>query len=767
MFFQKKIRSLRKQIKKIQEAKSKNLIAFRTTIFVFILIGVGFIGFAFRKLFVYSFLMGDELKKKAYALQLNDTTVSAKRGTIYDVNGNTLAQSATVWQVVLTPNNFENDDQRIFVSKSLAEILSLDQNEIFQKTQGKNYYAVVKRKVETQEKDKVLALCDEIQEKYGSITLVSIIEDYKRYYPYGNFASAVIGFTGSDGTGLEGIEYQYDSYLTGIPGRIVTARNARGTEMPFDYEQKADAQDGNNLVLTIDEKIQHTMEKYLRQGIAKNKVANRAVAIMMEVETGAILGWAVEGGYDLNDPFTVADATVQAQIDKLPETQKEKAESEALTKQWRNKAVADTYYPGSVWKVITSCMGWSEGTITEQSTYTCTGSYIPFEGARPIGCHKESGHGVQNYSQALSNSCNPAFMQIGQAVGAEKFWEYYQAFGFSEKTGIDLPGEQSDIFFGDGTGAMQPMDLAVASFGQNFAITPIQMVTAISAVGNGGKLMQPYIVKEITDTEGHVVESRKPVVKRHVVSEEVTKTVIAAMEENSKTGSAKNSYVAGYRVAGKTGTSEKKVYNADGSQQYIASFCGFAPASDPKVCMLVYFDTPLGDSYYGSSVAAPVFANIMSEVLPYLNIETEYTKEEIDMMDTTADNYIGANVHEAESKIKAGGFNVVIKGEGEKVVSQIPTAKSRLPQKGTVVLYTDEESMNDDVVEVPDLTGLSVDEVNEKASYYDLNVSIVGSNSQGEGISYSQDIKAGSKVKSGTVISVNFEQDSNYGNGVM
>ncbi len=757
----------KKRTDAVQQTRSRKLIVLRTKIFMWILLIGGFVCLAIGRLAYFSLYRGEELQKKAYALQLNDTTVSAKRGTIYDTNGNTLAQSATVWQVVLTPNNFENDGQRIFVSQQLAEILDINQDEIFKKTQGKTYYAVVKRKVETEAKDKVLKLCQEIEDKYGSITLVSLIEDYKRYYPYGDFASAIIGFTGSDGAGLEGIEYQYDSYLTGTPGRIITARNARGTEMPFKYEQKVDAQDGNNLVLTIDEKVQHTMEKYLKQGITENKVANRAVAVMMEVETGAILGCAVENGYDLNDPFTIADPNVQAQIDKLPETQKDKAESEALAKQWRNKAVADTYYPGSVWKVITSCMGWSEGTITDQSTYTCTGSYVPFEGAQPIGCHKESGHGVQNYKQALSNSCNPAFMQIGQAVGAEKFWEYYQAFGFSEKTGIDLPGEQSDIFFGDGTGAMQPMDLAVASFGQNFAITPIQMVTAISAVGNGGKLMQPYIVKEITDTEGHVVESRKPVVRRHVVSEEVTKKVIEAMEENSKTGSAKNSYVAGYRVAGKTGTSEKKVYNADGSQQYIASFCGFAPASDPKVCMLVYFDTPLGDSYYGSSVAAPVFANIMSEVLPYLNIETEYTKEEIALMDTTADNYIGAKVSEAKSRITAGGFNVVVKGDGDKVISQIPTAKSRLPQKGTVVLYTDEASVNSDIVEVPDLTKLTVPEVNEKASYYDLNVSIVGSNAQGEGISYSQDIKAGSKVKSGTVISVNFEQDSNYGNGVM
>ena len=370
--------------------KSENIIIRRATALLLILLVFGF-GGAIVRIGYFSLVMGEELQKKAYSQQLTDTAISAKRGTIYDTNGNTLAQSATVWQVVLTPRNFTSDEQREFVSQELAEILSVDQSEVYKKTQGNTYFASVKRKVETAEKDKVLELCNQIEKNYGSISLVSLIEDYKRYYPYGDFASAIIGFTGSDGAGLEGIEYQYDSYLTGTPGRIVTARNARGTEMPFKYEQKVDAQDGNNLVLTIDEKIQHTMEKYVKQGIVNNKVINRAVAVMMEVETGAILGCAVEDGYDLNDPFTVASKTVQQEIDKLPETQKEQAESEALAKQWRNKAVADTYYPGSVWKVITSCMGWSEGTITDQSTYTCTGSYVPFEGAGAIGCHKTSG----------------------------------------------------------------------------------------------------------------------------------------------------------------------------------------------------------------------------------------------------------------------------------------------------------------------------------------------------------------------------------------
>lgn len=745
---------------------SNRTIISRSKKWLVVLLLVGF-GLAIGRLFYFSIIKGDELQKKAYSLQLRDTTISAKRGSIYDTNGKTLAQSATVWQVVLAPAYFKTDEQRTYVAQKLAEILDLNQNDVYEKTKENNYYSVVKRKVETTEKEKVLKLSKELAKKYNLGNVIELIEDYKRYYPYGDFASTIIGFTGMDGVGREGIEYQYDTQLTGVPGRVITAKDVHGTEMPYKYEQKIDAQDGNNITLTIDETIQHIMEKYLQQGIKQHKVQDRAVAIMMEVKTGAILGMAVEGGYDLNDPFTIADSSTQKEIDKLPNSEKEAAEVEALQKQWRNKAVADTYYPGSVFKVITSCMGWSDGVITNSSTYTCTGSYVPFEGADAIHCHNTAGHGTQTYKQALSNSCNPAFMMIGQAVGAEKFWEYYQAFGFSEKTGIDLPGEQSDIFFGDGSGKMQPMDLAVASFGQNFAITPIQMVTAIASVGNGGKLMQPYIVKEITDSDGNVVESKTPIVKRQVVSEEVTKKVIDAMEENATTGSAKNGYVAGYKVAGKTGTSEKKIYHNDGSQEYIASFCGFAPADEPQVCLLVYFDDPVGDSYYGSAVAAPVFSNIMSEVLPYLNVEAEYTEEEIAQMDTTAENYVGKSISEAESLVSSGGFTPVVMGSGDTVISQVPTAQSRLPQQGTVVLYTDEESMNDDVVEVPDLTNMTVAQANSTAAMYNLNISVVGSNADGEGISYSQGIKAGSKVKSGTVISVNFEQDSNYGSGVM
>lgn len=708
---------------------------------------------------------GAQLQQKAVDQQLNDTTINAKRGTIYDKNGKVLAQSATVWKVVLAPIYFENDEQRTLVSRGLSEILDIDQQEIYDKTKESSYYVIVKRQVESDVKEKILEFIDKLESEHGITGVVDLIEDYKRYYPYGDFASSVIGFTGSDEQGLAGVEYQYNSYLTGTPGRLITAKNANGTEMPFKYEQKVDAQDGSNLVLTIDETIQHILEKYLSKGVEENKVLNRAVAIMMDVKTGAVLGMAVEGGYDLNDPFTLVNEDDKKAIEALPKEEQSAAESEALSKQWRNKAVSDTYYPGSVWKIITSAMGLEENVITDQSRYTCPGYYYPVEGAQKVSCHNTNGHGTQTFEEALCNSCNPAFMMIGQAVGSEKFWEYYQAFGFSEKTGIDLPGESDDIFFSL-DGSMAPMDLAVASFGQNFSITPIQMVTAVSAVANGGKLMKPYVVEKITDEDGNVIETTEPTVRRQVISEDVAKKLCEVLEQNAKSGSAKNGYVEGYRVAGKTGTSEK-LTNTSGAEDYIASFCGFAPADDPQVALLVYFDTPTGGSYYGSAVAAPVFSNIMSEVLPYLNVETEYTEEEIAKLDTTAENYVGVDIETAQNTAKAGGFVPVVMGEGKTVVSQIPSAQSRLPQGGTIVFYTDEESREEDAVEVPDLTGLTVAEANSVASAYNLNISISGSNAAGEGISYAQDIAAGTKVSSGTVIAVSFEQDSNYGSGIM
>lgn len=729
-----------------------------------LLLGFGTVAFRLTQLTV---VQGAELQQDAVEQQLADTTINARRGSIYDTNGKVLAQSATVWKVVLSPINFKNDKERTIVSKGLSEILGLDQESIYEKTKEKSYYSVVKRRIESDTRDAILEFMDEIEDEYNIKGVIDLLEDYKRYYPYNDFASAVIGFTGSDDQGLAGLEYQYNEELTGTPGRLVTAKDGSQKEMPFKYEQKVDAIDGNSLVLTIDETIQHIMEKYLEQGIVENKVHNRAVAVMMEVDTGAILGMAVEDGYDLNDPFTLTDPNAIAEISELVGSDKDKAESEALSAQWRNKAVSDTYYPGSVFKVITASMALEENKVNEKSTFTCTGSYTPVQGVSPISCHNTLGHGTQTFAEAICNSCNPAFMQIGAKVGKDKFWEYFQAFGYNSTTGIDLPGEASGLFFSP-TGEMTDLDLAISSFGQGISVTPIQMVTAISAVANGGELLQPYVVKQVIDSDGNVVKSTDKMVKRQVISKETCETLSEILELNATEGSAKNGYVAGYRVAGKTGTSEKKYdVNDDGQDDYIASFCGFAPADDPKVCLLVYFDAPLGDNYYGSAVAAPVFAQIMNEVMPYLEVSAQYTDEEIEQMDTTANSYLGMTVSEAQSKVESDGYTCIVKGDGDTVEAQLPAASTRIPQGGTVVLYTSLEEVSNSEIEVPDFSGLSLAEANMVAASYNLNISVSGVTGVSDGVVLVQSVAKGEKVSAGTVITLTFTTSSNYGNNAV
>lgn len=748
-------------------SSSKSKLMRRCMIIMLCILVLGFGTVAFR-LGQLTVAEGETLQQAAVEQQLTDTTISARRGTIYDTNGKVLAQSATVWKVVLSPNSFESDEDRTIVSQGLAEILELDQESIYEKTKENSYYSVVKRQIESDTREAILEFMDKIEEDNGITGVIDLLEDYKRYYPYNDFASAVIGFTGSEDQGLSGLEYEYDEELTGTPGRLVTAMGPNGTEMPFTYEQKVDAEDGNSLVLTIDETIQHILEKYLEQGILENQVANRAVAIMMEVDTGAILGMAVEGGYDLNDPYTIADEETRSEIELLVGTEKQNAEYEAQSAQWRNKAISDTYYPGSVFKVLTAAMALEENVVNDESTFTCTGSYKPVENAGFIRCHNTSGHGTQSFSDAICNSCNPAFMQIGAALGRQNFWQYFQAFGFNTTTGIDLPGEASGLFF-NSDGSMTDLDLAIASFGQGISVTPMQMVTAISAVANGGELLQPYIVKQVVDADGNVVKTTDKMVKRQVVSEETSEKLSEILERNAKEGSGKNGYVAGYRVAGKTGTSEKLYdVNDDGVDDYIASFCGYAPADDPEVCLLVYFDAPLGDNYYGSAVAAPVFSQIMSEVMPYLEVSTQYTDEEIAEMDTTANSYLGLSVEDAQAQVEADGYTCIVKGDGNTVEAQLPAAATRIPQGGTVVLYTSLDEVSSTTVEVPNFSGYTLSEANTVAAAYNLNISVSGISGASEGVVLNQSVAAGESVSEGTVITLTFTTSSNYGdNAVM
>lgn len=727
----------------------------RTAILILLILVLGF-GAAVLRLTYLTTVQSSELQESAVDLQLADTTVSAKRGTIYDANGNVLAESASVWQVVMSPVNFKNDKQRQAAAKGLSEIFDLEYNDVLDDTKQQSHYVVVKRRIESDEREKVLELIDTLKKDYSCSGVIQLLDDYKRYYPKNSLASSVIGFTGSDDQGLEGIEYEYDSYLSGTPGRIITAQNARGTDMPFRYEQNVESEDGNNVYLTIDETIQSICEKYMQKGVEDNNVLNKGVCIAMDVNTGAILAMVTTDGYDLNNPYELS-AKDKKKIKSTPKKKQAEAESAALSNMWRNKAVADTYMPGSVFKMCVASAALEENLVNEKTSFTCTGS-ISVEG-ETIHCSNISGHGTQNFVEVISNSCNPAFIQIGQMLGAGKFRQYYQGFGFSDKTGIDLPGEAEDSFWKEGK--MGGVDLAVASFGQNFTITPIQMITACAAVSNGGYVVQPHVVSKITDSKGNVIKTVDKKIKRQVISDDTSKKMNEYLEYNTERQGAAAGYISGYKVAGKTGTTEKRgvtKFESSFSEDYISSFCGYAPADDPQIAMLVFFDTPDGDAYYGSQVSSPVFINIMSEVLPYLDVKTSYTDEELGYVDASAGDYTGVSVDEAKTAVEADGFTATVKGNGSTVISQIPTVSSGLQKGGSIVLYTDSDSQSE-TVSVPSLIGLSPDEVNDVASAYGLNVSFSGATTS-SGTSSSQNIEAGTSVSPGTVITVSFADSS-------
>lgn len=727
----------------------------RTAILILLILVLGF-GAAVLRLTYLTTVQSSELQESAVDLQLADTTVSAKRGTIYDANGNVLAESASVWQVVMSPVNFKNDKQRQAAAKGLSEIFDLEYNDVLDDTKQQSHYVVVKRRIESDEREKVLELIDTLKKDYSCSGVIQLLDDYKRYYPKNSLASSVIGFTGSDDQGLEGIEYEYDSYLSGTPGRIITAQNARGTDMPFRYEQNVESEDGNNVYLTIDETIQSICEKYMQKGVEDNNVLNKGVCIAMDVNTGAILAMVTTDGYDLNNPYELS-AKDKKKIKSTAKSKQAEAESAALSNMWRNKAVADTYMPGSVFKMCVASAALEENLVNEKTSFTCTGSIL-VEG-ETIHCSNISGHGTQSFVEAISNSCNPAFVQIGQMLGASKFRQYYQGFGFSDKTGIDLPGEAEDSFWEEGK--MGGVDLAVASFGQNFSITPIQMITACAAVSNGGYVVQPHVVSKITDSKGNVIKTVDEKIKRQVISDDTSKKMNEYLEYNTERQGAAAGYISGYKVAGKTGTSEKKgvtKVESSFSEDYISSFCGYAPADDPQIAMLVFFDTPDGDAYYGSQVSSPVFINIMSEVLPYLDVKTSYTDEELGYVDASAGDYTGVSVDEAKTAVEADGFTATVKGNGSTVISQIPTVSSGLQKGGSIVLYTDSDSQSE-TVSVPSLIGLSPDEVNNVASAYGLNVSFSGATTS-SGTSSSQNIEAGTSVSPGTVITVSFADSS-------
>ena len=738
------------------------------------LVFVGF-GAVVISLFRWQIIRGEEMSIAALDQSLRSTTLSAMRGTIYDATGKVLAQSASVWTVVLEPAYFADYDDpegaRQKVASGLAAILDMDEEEVYEKTQGSSYFVYLKRRVETSVRDEI----NEFLEAEGISSGVRLIEDYKRYYPYGTVASTVLGFTGTDGQGLEGLELQYDTQLRGTAGRLISSRNALGTDMPFEYEQYVEAQDGNNLVLTIDETVQSILEKYLAEGVDQFNVKNGAVAIMMDVNTGAILGLATTPTYDPNDPFTIYDEDLQAQIDALSGEEQDQAFNDAQLKQWRNKAVSDTYYPGSVFKMCTYAMGLEEGVVTEQTTYTCTGSVLVDGWDDPIHCWRHSGHGLETFRDGLCNSCNPYTIYIGQLLGGETFAKYREAFGFTESTGIDLPGEAVTLYHSAIELINTPSNLAVESFGQNFSITPLHMITAAAAIANGGYLVTPHVVDRVVDQDGNIVQTADTSYRRQVISEETSAAITDILQQNVESGSATGGYVAGYRICGKTGTSEKvDKWNEDRTQdmEYIASYCGFAPAEDPQYALLVFFDEPDDDTNGGynggNAVAGPYFAKMMEEILPYLGVEAQYNEEEYANLDTVAPTVTGLTLEEAYAKLEEAGLTYSVIGDESDssitVTAQVPEAGGAVPKDGQVVLYTNGYDEASTYVTVPSFLGYDVTNASYLASINGLQISVSGSSSSTATVT-AQSVAEGEQVQQGTVITLTFVDNANAETG--
>lgn len=725
------------------------------------------------RLFQLQVLDYEFYEDKAIAQQTRDKTIEPLRGTIYDCNMKPLAISATVEMVTLEPRKIENKEQAELISEKLAEILELDYETVLAKaTKEDSAYEVIKRGVEKEVADQVRTFKKEYNEevaeynktvekakdKKPSITSIYMAPDTKRYYPFGNFCAQVLGFVGSDNQGLAGIEVQYDKYLTGTPGRTITATNAKGQEMPFQYDMYYDAQDGDSVVLTIDEVIQHYLEKNLEIAAYDNKTENQVAGIVMDVKTGAILAMATKGDFDPNDPFTITDAAKAEELAAITDEEEyKKRRTEILNDQWRNKAVSDTYDPGSTFKILTASMGLEEKAISVNSTFFCPG-YRMVEGwPKPIKCWRyPMTHGSQDLYKAIQNSCNPAFIDIGQQIGAKNFLKYYKAFGLNESTGIDLPGEGESIFHQEKQFLSNKVDLATASFGQNFQISPIQLITAVSAVANGGNLMKPYVVKEILAADGSIVKSTEPTVVRQVISRETSDLMCDILESVVTVGTGKNAYVAGYHIAGKTGTSEKKAKQAATGRDdlRIASFMAFAPADDPQIAVLVILDEPTVQLKTGGITAAPVVRRIMSDILPYIGVEPSYSANELAEKDIAVPELVGMTKMDAQSALSKAGLEYRTVGDGDTVTDQLPSMGAKIPSTAQVVLYMG-GSRPQDPVEVPDVTGMSVSAARSRLEKAGLYMKGSGAVSSTGNVVASKQSVTGQAVM-GTVVTVEF-----------
>lgn len=735
--------------RKNENVRRANRIIQTRSFVLMILMGVVMFVLLFFRLFDLQITRHEELQGKAVNQQTRRTVVTANRGTIYDAGGNILAISSSAETVILSPleiDNAVNDTEdpvswtKESLAAGLAEILGKDASAIRKRMDNvKSQYEVIQLRADEDTAAKVRSYVDE-----NKIAGVHLVADTKRYYPYGSLAAQVIGFVGDENTGLYGLEAYYEKELEGQSGLVISSKDQAENDMLYTYEQYFAAKNGSDLTLTLDTTIQYYLEKGIESMVDKFSAANGASGIVMDAKTGGILAMASYPNYDLNDFLTVSDQTLQERIERGESTV---ADMQLL--QWRNKALNDTYEPGSTFKILTLSAALEEGVVDKTTTVNCGGS-VNISGYT-IHCSNKNGHGLQTLVQSVGNSCNPAFINYGLRIGSEKFYEYMRSFGLMNTTGIDLGGEAVGVFAADSS--FTQLDLACYAFGQNFTVTPLALIAAQAACVNGGYLHTPYLVERITDSDGNVTYRHDDTPVRQVISEQTSATVRECLEYVVASGTGKNGQVAGYRIGGKTGTADKGQ-----TGDVVVSFLCFAPADDPQVIMLITMDTPsraTGTYVSGGNMVAPTASTVMAEILPYLGVEPSYSAEELLGMDTTVPNVIGMSVEEAKAKLKDRALSYKIVGDGETITDQTPAGGAIIPGKSSVILYVGEEKSTDKCV-VPHLIGKTPSEANTTATAAGLLIRFSGTTgSESSSVRVlSQSIDEGTEVEAGTVITV-------------
>lgn len=731
--------------RKSEKVRRANRIIQNRTMILMAVLGVLVFLILVIKLFSLQILRHDELEAKALDQQTRSTEVAATRGTIYDRNGNIMAISATAETVFLSPLEMDralsDKDNPVAwtkdsVAQKLSEILEINKEGILKKMERTDsQYEVLKLRVEEDVADQIRTFIND-----EGVVGVYMVTDAKRYYPYATLASQIIGFVGTDNYGLYGLEARYNDVLDGETGLVVSTKDPTGSDMLYGYEQYYKAQNGSDIVLTLDATVQYYVEKALSEMVTSTE-AQGATGIVMDVETGAVLAMASSPTYDLNDPSAVYESRLASLV---KDGQLNLAD--AQLRQWRNRAINDTYEPGSTFKVLTLAAALEEGVIDENTTFDCTGSIHVLDAT--IHCSNRAGHGHQTLEQTAGNSCNPAFITYGLRLGTEKFYRYMKDFGLVNGSGIDLEGEALGIFAPQETAS--ELDLACYAFGQNFNTTPVALISAQAACINGGYLHTPYVVERVVDSEGNVLSSHDSTPVRQVVSEETSALVRQCLEYVVSSGTGRNGQVHGYRIGGKTGTADK-----GNTGEVVLSFMCFAPADDPKYIMLLTLDSPTGEGRGGGGTVAPYASRIMGEILPYLGVEPSYSAEELLGSDTTVNYVIGMTVADAEEKLKSKGFSVKVVGDGDTVTNQTPEGGTVIPGKSRVILYAGSEKP-DTLCTVPSLVGLSPSEANMAVSSAGLLLRFTGTTDSGSGSVrvINQSEAAGAQVEAGTVISV-------------